>query len=54
MAKRKVGRPKGSKSKKTKKVSKKPVTGCKNVTAYVRRKGRIKKINGVNKKTCLK
>ena len=51
MAKKKVGRPKG---KKTKKVTKKLVKGCKNVTAYVRRKGRIKKISGVNKKTCLK
>ncbi len=43
---RKVGRPKGSKSRKK--------SGCKTLTVYRRVKGRIVKVRGVNRKTCLK
>ena len=47
---RKVGRPKGAKSK----ARYKPIYGCtKKLTVYVRRKGRIQKIEGYKHKVCV-
>ena len=43
---KKVGRPKGSKSKKD------PIYGCNDVTIYRRRKGRIQKVTGKKHKAC--
>lgn len=45
--KRKVGRPKSKRTKKTK------VTGCQKVAVYRKHKGRVQKIKGVRRKTCL-
>lgn len=46
---RKVGRPKGKKTK-TRKVK----DDCHKITVYRKHKGRVQKVKGVRKKSCLK
>jgi len=46
---RKVGRPKGRKSK-----SRKTKGDCHKVTVYRKHKGRVQKVKGVRRKSCLK